>query len=533
MEWVWTAQGVAKLAEMHVQADFGRPREGDEFSEEHLWIMKSKRKASITILESEGVIKSSVDTATVPTAPAAQAGGAETSDKDFTPGLYLITDTAELTVELDRYSDSIDDLAVGTKVNVVEVQPFGTFVRGRLESPKGWISLMDTDDGYKWVKQQAVTPSPAGPAKPVGPASPAGPSGAGGVKPAVAAPSASLKQHLLADGSMVLKSPDGTIYNFRSRVEMGKWDPKRNAVYKPFEVGNYAAFTGLKNRADLNGCTAQLTEYFAAEDKWECLVLDGDSAGDSVRVKPSNVVPADPPKGALPTEPAPSNFAPPDRIAPNSAPTPAMPETKTGTKQVVLERWKRANLPLPAHSFIAVAGTWTDWSVQKMQFDPLRHCHFSVFILGSSGWESFQLLVDGHWKLCIHPDRADATQFEKHVLCVDDQNHGKNWTLGQHKLDKYSPGTQLEVRLIVAENGCADRVEWSMQFSQKGGQGISQTETERLKKAMAQDAQKYRSRRSMTARLTQQIQRSQMEYEEEEEEVDVPKPGWVLLKFIS
>jgi len=108
-----------------------------------------------------------------------------------------------------------------------------------------------------------------------------------------------------------------------------------------------------------------------------------------------------------------------------------------------------------------IAGTWGNWSANEMSWDEKRQCYVYTVRLGLNGWESFQILVDGDYKKCIHPDCTEATPHEKHNVCgPDSQGHGKNWTIGRHRLDLGSRGSRFEVRLYLDGDGGARSIEW-------------------------------------------------------------------------
>mmetsp|Transcript_49575 Transcript_49575/g.112916 ORF Transcript_49575/g.112916 Transcript_49575/m.112916 type:complete len:392 (+) Transcript_49575:111-1286(+) len=293
--WCWTAKGIASLATKGMQAELGRPGQGDPFTEEHLFMLRHVGPATLDSLELAGEISSGV----------ARQGMSGTT---MHPGQYVITDTSELTRELDRYSESLDDLAVGKVVNILEVACFENLERGRVERPKGWISLLDKDEGYRWVSKQS------------GGSSQGSKQGAGqqtGQHAGQPAGHGVLQQHLLSDGQMVLKADDGTIYNFRTMKALGKLDPKRNVLLKPLGVGAIVKLMDLKKRPDLNEMKAEVKSYDAEAEKWDCHIQEGDASGTLVRVKTENLfVLVGAPEGAAP--PQPSSSA---RPQPPKAPT--------------------------------------------------------------------------------------------------------------------------------------------------------------------------------------------------------------------
>jgi len=108
-----------------------------------------------------------------------------------------------------------------------------------------------------------------------------------------------------------------------------------------------------------------------------------------------------------------------------------------------------------------IAGTWIDWQITDMKWDPEREGFYYMVRLGKDAWESFQIMIDGHWHLCIHPDCADACPHKAYTLCGPDHDgHGKNWTVGRHALDKGNPGACYEVRVALDGDRKVVAVDW-------------------------------------------------------------------------
>mmetsp|Transcript_6075 Transcript_6075/g.10899 ORF Transcript_6075/g.10899 Transcript_6075/m.10899 type:complete len:1558 (-) Transcript_6075:114-4787(-) len=109
----------------------------------------------------------------------------------------------------------------------------------------------------------------------------------------------------------------------------------------------------------------------------------------------------------------------------------------------------------------AIAGTWDNWTRRSMNWDPERRCFQSNVQVGKDGEESFQILLDGDWAKCFHPDKADACPHADVKLCGPDENgQGLNWTIGKHQLDKSISGACYEVRLFLDAAGTAVKVDW-------------------------------------------------------------------------
>lgn len=78
------------------------------------------------------------------------------------PGHYLIThNNAAVRAEVALDSPVVGQLAAGEIVHVLEVLPLleENRVRGKLEHPHGWISLVNLQDGYRWAERQETAPA--------------------------------------------------------------------------------------------------------------------------------------------------------------------------------------------------------------------------------------------------------------------------------------------------------------------------------------------------------------------------------------
>ncbi|CAE8681159.1 unnamed protein product, partial [Polarella glacialis] len=72
------------------------------------------------------------------------------------PGVYCLSSSVDVTEGPARGSPKCERLATDTVVHVVEVvhRLQERRVRGRIESPAGWISLLDIDEGSRWADKQ-------------------------------------------------------------------------------------------------------------------------------------------------------------------------------------------------------------------------------------------------------------------------------------------------------------------------------------------------------------------------------------------
>mmetsp|Transcript_94930 Transcript_94930/g.306460 ORF Transcript_94930/g.306460 Transcript_94930/m.306460 type:complete len:433 (-) Transcript_94930:447-1745(-) len=104
-------------------------------------------------------------TAEVPAPAEAVAGATEAQEEalqEDCPGAYVITHdnikvSPQLALGADQGGAGVKRLSVGTKAHVLEVVLLAEAqrVRGRIENPPGWISLMNTTNGYRWAEKLA------------------------------------------------------------------------------------------------------------------------------------------------------------------------------------------------------------------------------------------------------------------------------------------------------------------------------------------------------------------------------------------
>uniref|UniRef100_A0A7S2GCM3 Uncharacterized protein n=1 Tax=Alexandrium andersonii TaxID=327968 RepID=A0A7S2GCM3_9DINO len=77
------------------------------------------------------------------------------------------------------------------------------------------------------------------------------------------------------------------------------------------------------------------------------------------------------------------------------------------------------------------------------------------------GEESFQILLDGQFDRCVHPDRKDACPHQAHqVKGPDDGGLDEEWTVGMHEADKASTGDKFTIKFFVSHDGKPKRVTW-------------------------------------------------------------------------
>merc|ERR1712194_14402 len=84
--------------------------------------------------------------------------------RDNAVGIYVVIRDVAVEPGLAlgrRREDIIAVLPVGTVINVLAVAESDRRIRGRIEHPVGWISLLDLEDGYRWVQKQDINPRAA------------------------------------------------------------------------------------------------------------------------------------------------------------------------------------------------------------------------------------------------------------------------------------------------------------------------------------------------------------------------------------
>jgi len=128
-------------------------------------------------------------------------------------------------------------------------------------------------------------------------------------------------------------------------------------------------------------------------------------------------------------------------------------------KQAAAGKAAGARAGVQGHKVIdpIVVGSWDDWAYGVvMAYDEQLRRYTVEIQMGSAGRESFQILCDGDWDLCLHPEREGASAQEAHALCGPDaEGHGKNWTLGEGEGDL----SVYRIVLQVDASGRAQRVE--------------------------------------------------------------------------
>jgi len=103
----------------------------------------------------------------------------------------------------------------------------------------------------------------------------------------------------------------------------------------------------------------------------------------------------------------------------------------------------------PPYKSVFVVGDFNSWKPREgMVWDQEQGCYHFHLRLGYRQQESFQMIVDGDCKQCLHPDEPDASHHLGSLVCgPDGEGHGKNWTIGLLPQDRAARGAGYEVRL--------------------------------------------------------------------------------------
>lgn len=111
-----------------------------------------------------------------------------------------------------------------------------------------------------------------------------------------------------------------------------------------------------------------------------------------------------------------------------------------------------------------IAGTWLDWALQDMTWCDQSSCYKALVQVGSSGLESFQILLDKSWNACLHSGARPAGQEGAEVKGPDPKwkCEGLNFNLPNAE-----PGSTYEIRLCLNAKGTVHRVEWSQAAGQR------------------------------------------------------------------
>eukprot|EP00930_Biecheleria_cincta_P045156 TRINITY_DN3112_c0_g1_i1.p1 TRINITY_DN3112_c0_g1~~TRINITY_DN3112_c0_g1_i1.p1 ORF type:complete len:955 (+),score=212.11 TRINITY_DN3112_c0_g1_i1:144-3008(+) len=229
------------------------------------------------------------------------------------------------------------------------------------------------------------------------------------------------------------------------------------------EEGTKVRLTGLRAK---NGLTGTLMRKFA-DGKWKVKLDDG-SGSALLRVDFFEAIA--PPAGA-PAQPVPAK--PSDYGAQYTAEEVRRlnieerraklkekiesRKTVNASNVVGLETQRSAGDAKNRQQFF-IAGTWQDWTLQDMIWSDDSSCYKTLVQVGSSGCESFQILLDKSWNACLHAGNRPVGQGGAEVKGPDPKwrCEGLNFILPSAE-----PGSTYEIRLSLNSRGAAHRVEWS------------------------------------------------------------------------
>jgi len=111
-----------------------------------------------------------------------------------------------------------------------------------------------------------------------------------------------------------------------------------------------------------------------------------------------------------------------------------------------------------------IAGSWNDFKdckVMKKEVDENNVVSYKQeIIIGKSGTEAVQILLNRNWLAAVHPDRDHATQNDGHkIVGPDDGGAGKYWAIGADPEDDLTAGDHVIVHLEM-KGGLPKRLWW-------------------------------------------------------------------------
>eukprot|EP00930_Biecheleria_cincta_P045157 TRINITY_DN3112_c0_g2_i1.p1 TRINITY_DN3112_c0_g2~~TRINITY_DN3112_c0_g2_i1.p1 ORF type:complete len:965 (+),score=230.73 TRINITY_DN3112_c0_g2_i1:144-3038(+) len=254
---------------------------------------------------------------------------------------------------------------------------------------------------------------------------------------------------------------------------LGGWpslmDEKTAQPEMELEEGAKVRITGLRAK---NGLTGTLMQKFA-DGKWKVKLDDGSGNAllrvgffEAIAPSPSTQARAQPVLAKTADHPVDAA----SRQAAAESRRLAIEERRAKLKEKISSR--RTNNPSRAVGEEArksvtdenkrqqffIAGTWQDWGLQDMTWVDESSCYKASIQVGSSGCESFQILLDRSWNACLHAGDQPAGQGGAEVKGPDPKwrCEGLNFNISSAE-----PGSTYEIRLCLNSRGNAHRVEWS------------------------------------------------------------------------
>lgn len=109
-----------------------------------------------------------------------------------------------------------------------------------------------------------------------------------------------------------------------------------------------------------------------------------------------------------------------------------------------------------------IIGTFNDWTPEQMSWNSDQRCFlFRMQISEERGIESFQILLEGDWKRCIHPsfNNAGAKKGRWELCGPDEPSYEMNWTIAGPSGNRIE-GAVYEIRLFLWEDETVSVVDW-------------------------------------------------------------------------
>lgn len=116
----------------------------------------------------------------------------------------------------------------------------------------------------------------------------------------------------------------------------------------------------------------------------------------------------------------------------------------------------------PNHRYFLV-GSWSNFTkLKEMSYEDAEKAFVAEVMIGESGREAFQILLNGNWLSAVHPNTNMASCFDKdHILQgPDDAGASRHWLIcGQHPAGELHPGDR--VRIVMAmSSGLPHSITW-------------------------------------------------------------------------
>lgn len=116
----------------------------------------------------------------------------------------------------------------------------------------------------------------------------------------------------------------------------------------------------------------------------------------------------------------------------------------------------------------SIVGSWDDWEVHDMIWDPDSWCfEYDVPQTRTTG-ERFMVLLEGNWERCVYPDRLDAVPGDGHQIHGPDDGSSQEWTIGEWTVGRQEEdggqciGDVYKVRFFMLDDGSPKDINWEM-----------------------------------------------------------------------